>query len=176
MGDFGRDGPSFVLVLVVEHGDGNFSRMMVHQFPDAVLEGRAGIVHLVDKEDFLARELAFGFLDPLDLPWKLGRLVVGVVVGNADGEDGLAEKCPDDPRGNKAACADGDDDVGIESRFLDAQGHAFRRFMDFLIAEIALFHERIVRQVAGLGNARAPEACRKTVLAHIGMGRIQCRP
>ena len=67
--------------------------MVTEQFPNTVLQGNPGIIHFVYQENVSSCQLTLRFLYPLQLSGILGRLVVGVVIGNADCQYGGPKKC-----------------------------------------------------------------------------------
>ena len=103
----------------MEDSDRYLLRLVPQELANAVLERRPRVVHLVDEEDALPRQLLFGFLDPLHRTRELNGFVVGVVISDPDSQDRLAQEGTHDPRRNEAPRADSDDDVGLEARGLD---------------------------------------------------------
>ena len=98
----------------MQDGHGDLRGPVLEQLAQAVLQGDAGIVHLVDEQDLLAGKLLFHLVDPLDGVGARGGLVVRAVVGDAHGEDRLLDEGLEDPGGDESAGSDGDDQVGVE--------------------------------------------------------------
>ena len=147
-----RHGSAFFLVFIVQNSDRNRGGMMTEQFRDTVFQRCPRVIDLVDQQDPLSSQLVFSLFDPLNLAGKFGWLVVGVIVRDADGENGLAQKGSDDAGGDKAAGSYGNDDIRLEIAGCNLFRHAFGCLVDFLIGKIALFHGRILKPAGHFCN------------------------